>query len=71
MNEGLFSRTWFVSVIAGWVAILVLDELAYYWWKKINPGSTWSGILVKHPPTVEDNTGSNSIPNGYRPAGGP
>jgi hypothetical protein len=45
----VFSKKWLVGVIAGWALILGLDELTYYYWKKLNPGSMYSGILVKHP----------------------
>lgn len=48
MND-IFNRKWLIGVVAGWALILGLDELTYYYWKKLNPGSMYSGILVKHP----------------------
>lgn len=48
MND-IFTSKWFIATIAGWILILALDELTYYWWKDMNPGSKFTGILVKHP----------------------
>lgn len=66
----LFDRKWFVTVVVSWVVILVLDELALYYWKKVNPGHVFSLITGKPelvtPPPQEPGT---SYPNGYRPAG--
>jgi len=67
--EELFTRKWLVATIATWVVIVVLDEFAYYWWQKINPGSEWTGLIVKHP-TQTQGGGVSDYPNGYRPAGG-
>lgn len=67
--NGLFSRKWFVSVIAVWITVMMLDELAFLWWKKVNPGSLWSGLIVKHP-LQDQPTQGNDFPNGHRPAGG-
>jgi len=68
--EEIFSRKWLIATIATWVTIIVLDEFAYYWWKKVNPGSSWTGLIVKHPTTSTQGEPSDSYPNGYRPAGG-
>lgn len=48
MNE-VFTKKWFLATVAGWLLILGLDEITYYWWRQMNPGSMYSGILVKHP----------------------
>lgn len=70
MNE-IFSRKWLVATIATWVVILMLDELAYIGWKRVNPGSLYSGVLIKHPTQQPqtDFTPTSDYPNGYRPAG--
>lgn len=70
MNE-IFTRKWLISVVSVWIVVLILDELAFTWWRKVNPGSAWSGLFVKHPLTPTDNTDGEGYPNGYRPAGGP
>lgn len=51
----IFTGKWLAATIAGWVLLLLLDELAYYWWKKMNPGSMYTGMLVKHPLTTNPN----------------
>jgi hypothetical protein len=68
--EEVFSQKWFIATVATWVTIIILDEFAYYWWKKINPGSQWTGLIVKHPLQTQTGTGMSDYPNGYRPAGG-
>ena len=45
----IFTTKWFIATIVGWIVIIALDEIAYYWWKDMNPGTMYSGILVKHP----------------------
>jgi hypothetical protein len=45
----IFTTKWFIATVAGWIVLIILDELTYYWWKDLNPGSLYSGILVKHP----------------------
>jgi hypothetical protein len=47
--EEVFSKKWFIATMAGWVVLFILDELTYYWWKSLNPGSMYTGVLVKHP----------------------
>lgn len=69
MND-VFTSKWFISVIAVWITVLVLDELAFLWWRKVNPGSLWGGLLVRHPNIQDSNVPTDSYPNGYRPAGG-
>lgn len=68
----LFSRRWIIATIIAWLFIVLVDELGYYLWNKVNPGSQYTGLIVKHPlqsyPT--ENPGG-SVANGYRPAGGP
>lgn len=64
------NRKWFVLVITVWVAVLLLDELAFLWWRKVNPGSLWSGLFVKHPLQNQQSVSMSDYPNGYRPAGG-
>ena len=68
--EEVFTSKWFVATVATWVVIIILDEFAYYWWKKVNPGSTWTGLIVKHPLSSNEGEPSDNYPNGYRPAGG-
>ena len=67
--EEIFSRKWLVATVATWATIIILDEFGYYWWKKVNPGSMWTGLIVKHPTTSTPGDPSDSYPNGYRPAG--
>ena len=31
-----------------WGVILLLDELAYYWWKSYHPDSAFTGVIAKH-----------------------
>lgn len=45
----IFNKRWFIGTIAAWVIIMGLDELFYYWWRDLNPGSKFSGVIVKHP----------------------
>lgn len=47
--KDIFTAKWFIATVVGWLVIVALDELTYYWWKDLNPGSMYSGILVKHP----------------------
>lgn len=53
-----FTTRWFIMTVITWGIILVLDELAYYWWKTYHPDSAFSGVLAKHaiqnspPPTA-------------------
>jgi len=68
MNE-LFTRKWLLATIIGWLVLILLDELAYYWWKDLNPGSQYAGILVKHPLTPTPATSGTGQANGYRPGG--
>ena len=67
--NGIFNRKWLVATIATWAVVIALDEMTYYWWKKINPGSSWTGLVAKHPTNTWQDTGENNYPNGYRPAG--
>jgi hypothetical protein len=48
----IFNRNWFIATIATWIVVVVLDELVYYWWRDLNPGSMYTGIIAKHPPTT-------------------
>lgn len=45
----MFSKRWFLTTVATWLFIMLLDELTYYWWKSYHPESVFSGVLVKHP----------------------
>lgn len=55
--EPIFTRTWFIGTVAAWILILALDEVAYYWWKDMHPGSQWTGIIIKHPLTNDQQGG--------------
>ena len=66
--EEVFSRKWLVATIATWIVIIILDEVSYLTWKKLNPGSMYSGIVLKHPTQTSDATTTDNYPNGYRPA---
>jgi len=66
MND-LFSRKWILATIVAWLFILLLDEASYYIWKQLNPGSSYSGIVVKHPPSADQAGSGSKIANGYRP----
>ena len=70
MND-LFSRRWVIATIVAWLFIVLLDELSYNLWKEVNPGSQYTGLIVKHPTTGYPDTTTGEIANGYRPAGGP
>ena len=65
----VFNRKWLVATIATWAVVIGLDELTYYWWKKINPGSSWTGLVAKHPTQDQPSAPGDSYPNGFRPAG--
>ena len=67
----MFSPKWMVSVVVAWLFIILISEIAYYWWKDLNPGSTWSGIIDQQPPVNSPDQVGTSVANGYRPAGGP
>jgi len=68
--EEIFTRKWLIATIATWGVIIALDEFAYFWWQKVNPGSQWTGLIIKHPTSSNSGTPTDSYPNGYRPAGG-
>ena len=70
MNN-ILSRKWMVSVVVAWAFLMLMDELMYTFWKRVNPGSMWTGILVKHPITAYPTETTGDVANGYRPAGGP
>jgi hypothetical protein len=36
---------WIIIVGVIWVGILLLDEVAYQWWKSVNPGSRYTSIV--------------------------
>jgi hypothetical protein len=54
--KDIFTKEWFIATVAAWVVIVLIDEVVYYWWKSLNPGSMYSGILAKHPITNNPNT---------------
>lgn len=58
--EEVFTRKWFIATIATWIVVILLDELGYYWWKSMNPGTMFSGILVKHPTQDWQNVGAQN-----------
>jgi len=41
---------WSIVVAA---IILTIDELGYYWWRQLNPGSHWSHLRGDYVPIVE------------------
>jgi hypothetical protein len=60
----------FKAVLSSIVIVVILDELALFWWKKLNPGAAqWSTITKRQPLQHWDGFGTD-YPNGYRPAGG-
>lgn len=69
----LFDRKWFITLVASWFVIIILDELAHYWWKDLNPGHIFAKAMMSPPKPTQnpfpDEFGSG-YPNGYRPAGG-
>ena len=66
----VFTRKWFIATIATWFVVFAFDELVYYWWKQIHPGSQYSGLFVKHPTTSQAGNNVAGYPNGFRPGGG-
>lgn len=60
-----------VKIVLTVIVIAALfDELAFYWWKKLNPGAAqYSSMTQRQPIQTWDGFG-NDYPNGYRPAGG-
>jgi hypothetical protein len=67
----IINRKWFFTVVSAWLLILILDEIAFHWFHKVNPASLWSGLYIKHPPVDQPDIQRTGYPNGYRPAGGP
>lgn len=45
----MFNKNWLITTVGTWIFILILDELAYYWWKSYHPDSQFSGVVAKHP----------------------
>lgn len=66
----LFSRKWILATVIAWLFIVLLDELTYNLWKEVNPGSQYTGLIVRHPTTGYPEDSNQGVPNGYRPAGG-
>lgn len=46
----IFHMQWFITTVGTWALILILDELAYYWWKSYHPDSQFTGVIAKHNP---------------------
>lgn len=64
-----------VSTIVGIAAVvlffILLDEYAYAAWKRLHPGSLWTGLRPgPYPLQTWGEYPGISYPNGYRPAGG-
>lgn len=58
---------WFLFIA---LVVVIADELAYYWWRNLNPGAIWGVQKGKNLLQTWDGEPQNTYPNGYRPGGG-
>lgn len=58
---------WYLIVL---IMFVLVDELAYYWWRKLHPGSHWHGVFGKNQLQTWEDDMHNDFPNGFRPGGG-
>jgi hypothetical protein len=46
---------WIVLIAILIIALVVTDEVIYYWWRSLNPGHQWKGIAGQTAPLVDPN----------------
>lgn len=51
----MYPWRWLIVVAIIWGAVIILDEIAYTYWKKANPGSMYTRVLEEVAPLVDPN----------------
>lgn len=63
------SRSTFVIFLIIVTLLIFMNEIAFWWWRELNPGATWTGLNGKFGLQGWSDEQGTGIPNGYRPGG--